>query len=107
MNQNHLGHDIYVINATFAHNPPTMVPRVLLLCARCSRLGVGLIETQSDRDYATTKDREFDTVEWWHFDDLRIIGSLDAECPSDCESRGRGRGGPERRNPECGNEVTR
>jgi hypothetical protein len=85
MNQNHRGHDLYVTDAAYAVD--AMVPRVLLRCARCSRLGVGLIDTQSDRDYARLKDREFDTGEWWHFDELMIIGSLDAVCPNGGEKR--------------------
>jgi hypothetical protein len=72
------GHDLYVTDATYAISP--LVPRVLLRCERCGCLGVGIIETQSDRDYAATMDREFDAGEWWHFDALRIIGSAAAEC---------------------------
>jgi hypothetical protein len=53
---------------------------VLLRCEQCGCLGVGIIETKSDRDYAATMDREFDTGEWWQFDALRIIGSAAAEC---------------------------
>ena len=79
MNRHHDGHDLYVTDARYATDP--LVPRVLLRCVRCGRLGVGMIESQSDRDYAATKDREFDTGEWWSFERLRIIGSAAAQCP--------------------------
>ncbi len=72
-------HDLYVFDARFATDPVT--PRVQLRCCRCGRLGVGLIETAGDRAYAATKDREFDTGEWWDFEALRIIGSVAAPCP--------------------------
>ena len=78
MSRDHGGHDLYVTDATHALSPPA--PRVLLRCCRCGRLGVGLIETASDRRYAATKDREFDTGEWWDFESLRIIGSVAADC---------------------------
>lgn len=73
------GHDLYVTDATFALSPLT--PRVLLRCVRCGRLGTGLIETQRDRDYAATRDRQFDAGEWWCFEHLRIVGSVAASCP--------------------------
>ena len=73
------GHDLYVTDACYALD--TVAPRVLLRCSRCGRLGVGVIETQSDREYAATKDRQFDTGEWWNFDSLRITGAAGAPCP--------------------------
>lgn len=73
------GHDLYVTDAKYATDP--LVPRVLLRCCRCGRLGVGLIESSRDREYAASKDSEYDTGEWWHFEDLRITGSAASPCP--------------------------
>lgn len=73
------GHDLYVADARFATDP--MMPRVLLRCCRCGRLGVGMIETAGDLSYAATMDREFDTGVAWDFEALRIIGSAAAPCP--------------------------
>lgn len=75
------GHDLYVTDAS--HALSQVAPRVLLRCARCGRLGVGIIETQGDRDYAATRDRQFDTGEWWDFEALRITGSAAADCTED------------------------
>ena len=72
------GHDLYVTDARYAADQ--LAPRVLLRCARCGCLGVGMIDTQEDREYAATKDRDFDTGEWWDFERLRIIGSAAATC---------------------------
>ena len=69
------GHDLYVTDASFAAG--ALVPRVLLRCSRCSCLGIGIIETQGDRDYAAIKDRQYDTGEWWDFEALRITGMAD------------------------------
>lgn len=77
--RHHAGHDLYVTDATHALHP--LMPRVLVRCCRCGRLGTGLIETEGDRAYALLKDRQFDTGEWWHFESLRIIGSASAPCP--------------------------
>jgi len=79
IDRHHAGHDLYVTDATHALHP--MVPRVLVRCCRCGRLGVGVIETDADRAYAGLRDREFDTGEWWFFDALRIVGSTAAPCP--------------------------
>lgn len=73
------GHDLYVTDARFAADP--LVPRVLLRCCRCGRLGVGMIDTESDRDYAATMDREFDIGMAWDFESLRVVGSAAAPCP--------------------------
>lgn len=73
------GHNLHVTDARFATDP--LVPRVLLRCCRCGRLGVGMIETESDRAYAATMDREFDTGVAWDFESLRIIGSAATRCP--------------------------
>lgn len=78
--RHHAGHDLHVTDATHALHP--LVPRVLVRCCLCGRLGVGLIETDEDAAYARLKDRQFDVGEWWHFSSLRIIGSAAAQCPS-------------------------
>jgi hypothetical protein len=73
------GHDYYVTDADHALSPTA--PRVLLRCCRCNTLAIGLIESESDRRYAATKDRQFDTGEWWDFEELRITGaSSDCQC---------------------------
>jgi hypothetical protein len=72
------GHDFYVAEAEHSISP--IAPRVLLRCCRCNALAIGLIGSESDREYATTKDREFDTGEWWDFDELKITGAA-SECP--------------------------
>lgn len=74
-----VGHDLYVTDARFATD--CISPRVLLRCAKCGRLGVGMIETASDRTYAATMDREYETGIAWDFEAMRIIGSAAAPCP--------------------------
>jgi hypothetical protein len=71
------GHDYYVTEADHALSP--IAPRVLLRCCRCNSLAIGLICSDSDRGYAATKDREFDTGEWWDFEELKITGAS-SEC---------------------------
>lgn len=73
------GHDWYVTEATYATSP--VASRVLLRCCRCNSLAIGLIQADDDRKYAGTKDRQFDTGEWWDFKDLKIMGAA-TSCPS-------------------------
>jgi len=93
IDRHHAGHDLYVTDATHALHP--MVPRVLVRCCRCGRLGVGVIETDADRAYTSLMDREFDTGEWWCFDALRIIGSTAAPCPRSATAPAGGTSGNE------------
>jgi hypothetical protein len=72
-------HDYYVIDASHAISP--IAPRVLLRCCRCNCLAIGLIESCSDLQYAATKDREFDTGEWWDFEELKVTGAA-SKCPA-------------------------
>lgn len=72
------GHDYYVTEAGHALSP--IAPRVLLRCCRCNTLAIGLIVSDGDREHAATKDREFDTGEWWDFEELKITGAA-SECP--------------------------
>lgn len=80
------GHDYYVTEADRALC--TIAPRVLLRCCRCNTLAIGLISSDRDREYAATKDRQFDTGEWWDFEGLKIIGAA-SECPSGGKKGGR------------------
>jgi hypothetical protein len=79
-------HDLYVADAKYAHQ--THRPRVLVRCAKCGHLGIGMIETAGDRVIARRYDTEFDTGWWWGFDELKLLG-----MPTACPAAGREAGG--------------
>ena len=78
-------HDLYVLDAQFAHSEQR--PRVLVRCGCCGRLGVGMIETAGDRVVAARYDSQHDTGHWWGFDSLRLLG-MPARCPGGRWRRG-------------------
>lgn len=67
-------HDWYVTEATHVRNP--IAPRLLLRCQQCSRLSVGMIVTDEDKEAASRFDEDFDTS-IAPFDDLKIVGATD------------------------------